>query len=188
MNRKARILWSLLCFGCVIGFAVAQNSIPHESKEPTVFQPDDENEGFDNADPPSNDVLNSLLKTAEARQMSAKLENLDHEQLRKLFEVVKVHLGDSRELVEVVLGHSAMSGVDSNWFWIVRCLPGHSEVILFANGNGLEVLKTRTAGYKDIRTIWSSAAGYSITTVYRYDGIRYKFARKRTTTVKPPGK
>jgi hypothetical protein len=126
--------------------------------------------------------LDALLRTPEAREAADALAGLDREGLRKIFSVVKVHLSNSREEDEVVLGSPPMSGADNDWFWIVRRLPGRTRVVLFANGLSFELLGSRTFGYKDIRTSWGAASGFTITCIYHYDGTRYQLVHKYTRT------
>jgi hypothetical protein len=166
MLRVVRILVGLMCIGGPAVLALA--------KEPNLFYPDRENAGLHHANPPSDAVLNALLTTEQAKSAADLLKNRNHEELRGLFRVVDVRLSDSSaEADEVVVGKSPMSGADCDWFWLVRAESGHSEVILFACGNSLELLEKRTSGYRDVRTTWSSAAGYTLTDVYRFDGSRY---------------
>ena len=77
------------------------------------------------------------------------------------------------------MGFFPMSGADNTWFWVVRSAHRDPEVVLFAGGNSLEVLASRTNGYHDIRTDWASAAATS-TTVYKFDGKSYKLWKQTT--------
>jgi hypothetical protein len=168
------------------GLAQGQTKQEAHKSEPSTFYPDDENRGFDEATLPSNTVLDALLKTHEAKENWDRLKTLDRERLRKLFLVSKVHLAESGETDEVVLGSDPMSGADCYWFWIVRDKGERARVLLFTNNYGIDLLNTRTNGYREIRGVWSSAAGYSITRLYRYDGSRYRLAYERTHQELPP--
>jgi hypothetical protein len=168
---------------CWVGVMALQATAQRTSKEPVYFSPDyEENDPFKHALPPSDDVLNALLRTPEARDAADRLEGLDRDGLRKIFSVVKIHLSDSSEEDEVVLGSLPLSGADNDWFWIVRRLPGHTQVVLFANGLSLELLNSRTFGYKNIRTSWNAASGLTITCIYHYDGAQYRLVHKYTKT------
>jgi hypothetical protein len=183
MSRKARTICFLICLACSTGTIVSQASAHQASKEPTFFSPDYvENDPFKHALPPTDDVLNALLKTPQALQAADALAKLDREELRRTFSVVKVHLSDSSEDDEVVLGSVPMSGADNDWFWIIRRLPDHAQVVLFANGLSLELLNSKTVDYKNIRTSWGAASGISITCIYHYDGTRYRLVHKYTKT------
>lgn len=186
MGLKARAVCFLICMACGVGMMASQASAQGTNKEPTYFSPDyEENDPFKHALPPADDVLDALLRTSEARDAADALAGLDRERLRRIFKVVKVHLSDSSEEDEVVLGSDPLSGADNNWFWIVRRLRGHAQAILFANGLSLELLNSRTSGYKNIRTSWSAASGLTITCIYHYDGTRYRLMHKYTKTVSP---
>lgn len=175
MLREARVVVTLMFLSCAATLALAE--------EPAFFYPDQENAGLDHAHPPSDAVLNALLRTQQAKWAADRLKNRNHEELRGLFRVVNVHLSDpGAESDEVVAGKFPMAGADCDWFWLVRVVSGHAEVILFANGDSLELLVKRTNGYKDIRTSWGSAAGYTLTNIYRYDGSRYKQVHEFTKT------
>lgn len=184
MNLKARTICFLICLACWAGMMALQASAQRTSQEPTFFSPDyQENDPFKSALPPADDVLNALLSTPEARNATDRLAGLDREGLRRKFSVVKVHLSDSSEEDEVVLGSDPMSGADNDWFWIVRRLLGRTRVVLFAGGLSVELLNSRTLGYKNIRTSWSAASGLTITCIYHYDGTRYRLVHKYTKTV-----
>jgi hypothetical protein len=176
----------LICVFAAVGFVHGQTRHKPLQAGPSSFYPDDEDRGFKDAQPPSDAVLDALLKTPEADEMREELEKLDREDLRSLFSVVKAHLKNSNEIDEVVIGKDPMSGADNDWFWIVRVMGGHAQILLFANGNGIDFLRTRTNGYREIESVWYSAAGYSITRLYRYDGTVYKLARERTRTHQLP--
>lgn len=166
MLREARVVVTLVSLSCAAMFALAN--------EPVFFYPDQENAGLEHAYPPSDAVLNSLLRTKEAKSAEDRVKNRDHEELRRLFEAVNVHLSDpGAESDQVVVGKFPMAGADCDWFWLVRVVSGRAEVILFANGSSLELLGKQTNGYRDIRTVWSSAAGYTLTDIYCYNGARY---------------
>jgi len=164
-----------------------EKSVKSNSSKPTLFYPDDENRGFDNADPPSDAVLDALLATPEVKdtveEMSDSKMDVDRVALRKLFEVVPVDLGGTSKNSYMVLGRFPMSGGDCNWFWIVRADP-RMAVVLYSAGLSLELRRTKTNGYRDIRETWGTAAthGYRF---YRYDGFRYKAGRDHVQTVKP---
>jgi hypothetical protein len=159
-----------------VEFARGQTRNKPLPAEQSEFEPNDDDYGFKGAQRPSDAVLDALLKTPEADEMREQLEKLDREDLRSLFGVVKVHLRDLNETDEVVIGKDPMSGADNDWFWIVRDMGDHAQVLLFASGNGIDLLKTRTNGYKDIESYWGSAAGDAIYHLYRYDGMVYKLA------------
>ena len=184
MSLKAGAVSFLICSVCWAGTAVAQPANRAANDGPVVFSPDYQpNDPFSHARKPADDVLDALLRTPEAREASSELADLNREERRALFEVVSVHVTDSREVDELVLGHYPMSGADNDWFWLVRPLHGRAQVILFASGLTLEILDSKTSGYKNIRTSWSAASGVTITCIYHYDGKQYQLVHKYTKTV-----
>jgi hypothetical protein len=186
MSLKARTICFLICLACWAGMMALQASAQRTSKGPTYFSPDyEESDPFKHALPPTDDVLDSLLRTPQAQAAADALAGLDREELRKKFSVVKIHLSDSSKEDEIVLGSDPMSGADNDWFWIVRRLRGRAQVILFANGLSLKLLNSRTSGYKNILTGWSAASGLTITCIYHYDGTRYRLVHKYTKTASP---
>jgi hypothetical protein len=186
MRRPAKIVLTLTCFLYGIGSTVCQTSARNATIEPSNFCPDDSKRGFEHAEPPSDAELDALLKTREAKEMSDRLANFDRERLRKIFRVAEIHLSDSPERDKMVLGSDPLSGADNDWFWVIRFVSGRPRVTLFANGNCLEVLKTETSGLEDIRTVWSSAAGYTLTNIYHFDGVEYRRVHAFTKTERLP--
>jgi hypothetical protein len=180
----AVLLWLLSIVAIVC--ADAQRP-PHSlNARPIVFVPDNENRGFENAKPPSDAVLDALLATSEAKEAHKELSGLNRENLRDLFEVVRVDLGPTGEEDYVVHGTSLpMKGAENDWFWIVLNRRSRAEVVLFANGYSLELLKTMSSSYKDVRTVWSAPA-YTLTDIYHFDGVRYQHVRRFTRTNRTP--
>lgn len=180
MNCRVRVICGLICICFAASFGLRQTARKSIKLEPSEFYPDDWNKGFDEADPPSDAVLDALLKTHEAKENWDRLKSLDRDRLRKIFLVVRVHLTDFNEKDEVVLGSDPLSGADCYWFWIVRDKGDHAQVLLFTNDYGIDLLRTKTNGCREIKGVWNSAAGYLITRLYRYDGSRYRLAYKHT--------
>ena len=180
MQRTARILCSLVCL--VIAFSVAggQATRGNTPKGPSSFAPDGEDSGLENAQPPSDAVLDALLKTSEANEAKDDLAVLSRDQMRDLFKVVKVHLKGAVEADYVVLGSGPLSGADCFWFWIVRERQGKAKVLLFENPLKLELSKRRTNGYRDIRSSWCSAA-FCHDRLFRYSADRYRLVYQHDT-------
>jgi hypothetical protein len=170
----------MICALFAARIAIAQTSRAKPPTERTVYS-EYSDESFDDFLPLPENLLNVLLATAEAREMSRELQGLDRNELAKLFSAIEVHLDDRGKQDYLVLGKSPMSGADCDWFWIVRSGQTHPKVILFANTNSIELLKSRTNGYRNIRSVWESAAGYTITNVYHYNGARYRLAHHFVT-------
>jgi len=171
----------MLCHVCT---ATAQRADVKGTPEPTFFSEDmDPNPFWDSDTLPAN-VL-EMLKVGKSAGLAAdRLKGFDQAGFAALFDAVHVHLGNSRELGYVVVGKFPMSGADCDWFWVVRSDRDHPKIILFSNSNAIELLRGRTNGYRNVRSTWSSAAGYTITCVYHYDGNRYRVFRKYEKTEK----
>jgi hypothetical protein len=78
----------------------------------------------------------------------------------------------------VVKGDSPMTGADNDWFWIVLHAHSHPKAVLWVGGNGVYVTHHVTSGYRDLVATWSSAAGYTLTWKYRFDGEKYVLYQK----------
>jgi hypothetical protein len=180
MTRIARASCVFAGICVVIAAAMAQTKRPVH--EPTVFSAEDEDtSAFRNALPPSNAVLDALLKTTEAQQSADELQKMGREEQRELFHVVPMHLSRPDEVDWIVLGSGPMSGADNEWYWVVHQVGKREEVLLFANGLALNVLWSRTNGYKDIETSWAGNLGYEVDRYFHYDGTRYKLVREHTS-------
>jgi hypothetical protein len=172
--------FSLLMVTGRVHRADAQNGPGAAKQEPSLFYPDNEKLGFEHARPPSDLVLDALLKTKEARQVKVQLEGYDRDGLRDLFEVVLVDLGPSGDEDYVAHGKKRpMIGADNDWFWIVRVQRGKANVILFSNGWSLRLLERKTNGFRDIERAYGTAA-FSGETLYRFNGSVYDIAWDHT--------
>jgi hypothetical protein len=156
----------------------AQKTAGAKNPKSRVFAPEMDR-GFENAQPPSDLILDALLKTPEAENSTDGLKGLDREVLRKLFEVAPAELTDQVEEDYVALGNGLMSGTDNSWFWIVRVRNGKVDVLLFTNGLAVELLHHKTKGYRDIREGWAGNSG-SVTRIYRYSGAMYELASEHS--------
>jgi hypothetical protein len=68
-------------------------------------------------------------------------------------------------------------------FWVFRETANKSILVLGLSAVGLEVLNTRSNGYRDIR-LWSSTAVTQTTFIFHFDGHRYVEFKKRTESIK----
>jgi hypothetical protein len=127
----------------------------------------------------SPEVLKALLATKQVQAQFAVMDSTDTKNPSQFFRAAEVHLNQSSEVDLVVVGVSPMAGADNTWFWVVRSARKDPKVILFSNGSTLEVLDTKTNGYGDIRSVWSSAARETDTTIYHFDGSDYRPWEKR---------
>ena len=157
-------------------FAAAQTT-HFQPKWPIIFAPETDT-GFEKAKPPSDAVLDALLRTPEAVRRGDD-NNPDREYIRKSFQVVRVDLGGTNEEDYVVLGVGYYTGADCHWFWIVRVKQGNGQVLLYTPGLVIEILRQETNGYHDIRESWGGNSG-STTRIFQYTGTTYKLASEHS--------
>jgi hypothetical protein len=119
------------------------------------------------------DVLKILLDTKQAIQGLDQASDAQRRNPSLLFRAAEIHLSRRDEQDLVVVGVPPMAGTDTAWFWIVRSVRKNPQIVLFADGNSLEVMDTKTNGARDIRCIWSSSAETNFT-IYHFDGESYK--------------
>jgi hypothetical protein len=156
---------------------------PAQRARTTIFAPEME-AGFENAKPPSDAVLDALIKSPEVAETGDENMRPDRESLRKSFEVVPVELGSTDEKDYVVLGGGDYTGADCHWFWIVRVRQGAGQVLLFAPGLVVEILRRKTNGYRDIKESWGGNSG-SVTRIFRYSGTKHELVREHSEGPQP---
>ena len=85
----------------------------------------------------------------------------------------------SPEIGPVHMCFNSVSGI--GWFWIYRKIGERYRLVLKAAGNGLNILKTRTNGYRNIQAGSIGMAGRYVTTItFCFDGKLYRKCRERT--------
>lgn len=94
----------------------------------------------------------------------------------QLFRVAEVHLFRPNEVDLVIVGNTPIAGADNGWFWVVRSARKDPRVVLFTSGYALELLDSRTHGYRDIRGTWSNPNGTE-TKIYKFDGLKYRLRK-----------
>jgi hypothetical protein len=119
-------------------------------------------------------VLKVLLATEEAKEGLEYSSDSERNRPAELFHAAEVHLARPQEEDLVVIGVCPpMCGADNSWFWLVRSAIMDPQVVLVLGGSLVELLDSRTNGYRDVRCSWSSAAE-TRDTIYRFDGKQYK--------------
>lgn len=68
-------------------------------------------------------------------------------------------------------------------FWVFRETANKSTLVLGLSAVGLEVLNTRSNGYRDIR-LWSSTAVTQTTFIFHFDGHQYLKYKEKTEPIK----
>jgi hypothetical protein len=134
----------------------------------------------------SPDVLKVLLERKEVKEGMRFANSSEWNDPAKLFHASEVHLDGSDEIDLVVIGIRPLSrhslslrelysygfSDDNGWFWVVGSARKNPKVILFAGCNSLEVMNSRTNGYRDIAA-WSPARE-TTNTIYHFDSKEYK--------------
>ena len=162
---------------CLHTYARAQTG-HSQQKWPTVFAPEVDT-GFEHSQPPSDAILDALMKSPEVANTNFEDKKPDRETVRQWFKVVRVNLGDANKEDYVVLGGGAYNGADQHWFWIVRVKAGNGQVLLFAPGLTIEILRRKTNGYYNIRGSWGGNSG-SVTRIFRYSDGKYQLASEHS--------
>lgn len=125
---------------------------------------------------PSAAVLRTILAAHPAREAFAALDDSQRANPGQLFQAGEVHLSQSGQMDLVVVGLGPMRGADTTWFWVVASADKEPQLVLFSGGDSLELLNSKSHGYKDIRTAWSSPTETE-TTIYNFDGSEYQMRR-----------
>jgi hypothetical protein len=138
---------------------------------------------------PVPDVVVEALKTEETVKSCLQYNPLEPGQtLSSWFIASAIHLDGPKESDVVVVpsfsGQESMcfqsaSGV--GLFWIFRKNSERYELVLKTYGNGLEILKSKTNGYRNIRTGTIGEAGKELTElVFHFDGTHYVESEEST--------
>jgi hypothetical protein len=138
---------------------------------------------FGRAESPANyvllpkNLLDALIATREASYVRGEFCKNPGLSMNQFFDALEEHLNGSEEADYVVKGNFPLTGADCDWFWVVRSGLKRPAVLLFENASWLELLESRSRGYKDIRDVWRSP-NERVTRVYRYDGERYRLVHR----------
>jgi hypothetical protein len=153
------------------GVSIAQAPEATLAREQTIFH---EYEPVEHAVPLPPQVRKALLRTKEVKQALEFASKEQRDDPSQLFEAAEVHLRGSGEADLVVEGYPPVSGADNAWFWIVLVAHGAPpKIVLWGHADSLEVMTSRTKGYRNIRCSWSSAAGETLEWNYHFNGEKY---------------
>ena len=174
--RWSRVLFASVPLICGVRLPlVAQDLCDYRPQNRVFYE-----ECFERSVPLAATVVDVLLKTEEGRQGFDSLPPPDRRDVAKLFRAREVRLGPLAERDFVVIGKGVMSGADNSWFWLVRIVKGRPIAVLWIGALEVELRDTRTNGFRDVRSHWSSAA-VTETKTYRFDGRRYKCVKTRSS-------
>jgi len=178
----------LICAVLVVLPQITQGQISRDGKRNVFF----EDTPISQPAPIPRNVLTLLLQTDAGKQGADFTSGLvangrcDAQACdpANLFRAANVHLGGSDEGDLVVIGICPMCGAGQGWFWVVLSAYSNPRVVLFAPGNSLELLTSRTQGMRDVRSRWWGASQKSETT-YHFDGVEYKKWNKKRSENTP---
>jgi hypothetical protein len=169
---KRRLLACLFLISLVVA---VQGQSGESAREQTAFS---EADPIQHPVPLPPQVLKLLLQRPEVKGNMVFASDSERAQPAQLFTASATHLGALGGRDFVVTGHGAMTGADNDWFWVVRSAYKNPNVVLFAGGNSLELMKARVNGYRDIKSVWSSPSETG-TKIYRFNGVRYKLWQEK---------
>jgi hypothetical protein len=134
----------------------------------------DESTGFERPIPLPDEVIRLLAEDPEVKR-SLELKKLSEGNFpRNWFLASAAQLGGTLDDEIVVRGESTyVRGVNVVWFWVFRRVDGHYELILFASGLALTVMKATTNGYHDILA-GAMSSNLSHTRLYKFGGTKYE--------------
>jgi len=157
------------------GTLAAQDKNALPVHEQTTFTEDGQ---FQHPVSVSAQVLKVLLETEAAKEGLAFASDSERSNAAQLFRAGEVQLDGSKEIDLVVIGVGWMSGADNGWFWVVRSARKNPQVVLFAGGNSLNIMGSTTQGYRDIRSLFSTASE-TRNSIYHFDGKQYKLWKEQ---------
>jgi hypothetical protein len=132
--------------------------------------------------PPSVPIPQSVLKILlKERLVRDRMELVSDEEKRnpaQLFRAAEVHIFSASEIDLFIVGNVPIAGADNGWFWVVRSAHKDPRVVLSTTGYTLELLRSRTNGYRDIRCTWSNP-NMTETQIYKFNRTRYKLWKDR---------
>lgn len=179
LRMRYAFVWILLF--TLLPFATAQKQ-PKHSREQTVFQLE---LPFEHPTPLPADVLQRLRADERNRQSFETCANRGKlkEIPAKWFVASEVSLKDDEPSGLVVKAENAcLWGANIGPFWVFRRATEGYELVLNESALGLELLSTRTNGYRDIRLLASTAV-VVLTRDYKFTNDKYALASKQ---VRPP--
>jgi hypothetical protein len=152
------------------GTAMAQPSGTNPVSEHTIFG---DAESFKNSVPLPRNVLDVLIAPMkDDKYYRDFVVGKSDKDLNKLFTGVVMNLSGANEVDYIIEGNLPFAGADNAWFWVVRTGGLKPIVVLNEGASFLELLNSRTNGYRDIRSVWVMSGTKRIR-VYHYDGSSY---------------
>jgi hypothetical protein len=158
-----------------ISIAAYGHATPSAPKEQIAFLSVD---SFPPSAPLPQNVVKLLLKDQMVMDSMERVSDAEKREPAQLFRAAEVHLFSPNETDLFIVGNFPIAGADNGWFWVVRSPRKNPRIVLFATGYALELLGSRTNGYRDIRSTWSNPNGTE-TRIYKFNRARYRLWKER---------
>jgi hypothetical protein len=124
------------------------------------------------------DVLKALLNDDGIKSMLRYATDYQRNHPSELFFATEAHLGRTDEVDFIVGGMPPLCGASFDWYWVVLPIPKKPKLLLSASGNVIELMDSRTKGYRDIRTVGGTFWIFD-EEVYHFDGKKYKLWKRK---------
>jgi hypothetical protein len=186
-----RVILAIAVLGCVTFACGTSSQAPKSTaqqptstqartEEQTVFESETK---IERPVPVPDDVLRILRQDKRNQTCLGKRESLDKIPA-SWFVASEIDLNyDQIPDLVVVAVNPCLFGANINPFWVFRKTDRGYEAALRVYALALELLKTRTNGFRDIRTSAATAVEVT-TTTYTFDGRRYRPRRSRTEPIR----
>ncbi len=96
------------------------------------------------------------------------------------FTASEIHLHDAA-LADLIVQPSeadpCMGGADNTSYWVFRKRPEGHQLVLTGRSFGLNIMKTRTNGYRDVRMMVFSPRLGEVGTIFKFNGKKYRPSR-----------
>jgi hypothetical protein len=92
--------------------------------------------------------------------------------VRELFSALGINLNDRPAFI-LTSRHVCLTGADNVWFWVFLQTRRVFRLVLWDGALGVDVLKNRTQGVRDLKVGHATAAAVSAK-IYKFNGSIYK--------------
>ena len=92
--------------------------------------------------------------------------------VRELFSALRINLNDRPSFI-LTSRHICLTGADNVWFWVFLQTRRGFRLVLWEGALGVDVLRNRTHGVRDLKVGHATAAAAS-TKIYKFNGAIYK--------------
>jgi hypothetical protein len=195
MKRGENLIAKWLCFILSIGLLTTAGESPQvkktRSQEQSVFGMEQETAPIERPVDIPESVLQILRKSEYVLGCLREGQSPD-EIPASWFVGSEIHLNGPDEidlvamprmLVDVPAPNRCLVGANVAGFWIFRRVTQGYELVLEVSAHHIEVLGSRSKGFRDIRT-YSSTVDTLFTVTFRFDGQKYKTHQEKTKPIR----